>query len=94
MVEFKSRSSWNNLKNRIQKGQRITGVVIRSEVFGVFIDIGEPFEGLVLTPYMSRKLKNGLEDYPKIGEVITGTVLDFSSGNDLQNAYVSISLKE
>lgn len=84
--------TWNELKSRIIKGQLITGTVIRSERYGLFLDIGESFNGLVLIPFLSKNTDLEFDEYPKTGELVKGKVLDFSDNDHIEHSYVSISL--
>ena len=74
----KNEFTWKELTERLQIGQEITGVVFQQEAYGVYVDIGEAFYGIVLAPQIS--INNGItpEEYPKIGDTITSIILDFS----------------
>lgn len=43
---------WNNLKFKYTIGEYIEGIVVKQEPFGVFVDIGEMFDAIVLVPEM------------------------------------------
>ena len=91
----RNKDKWEELKKKIFKGQIISGKVIRVERFGVFVDIGEDFEAIVLAPHISEKKGITIDEYPKVGEVVKGIILDFSDDRniDYNFANVSISIK-
>lgn len=93
---IKNEASWKELTERLQIGQEITGTVFRQEPFGVFVDIGEAFHGIVLAPYISTKIGLGLDEYPKVGETITSIVILFDPNDrrDLEWRYISLSIKD
>ncbi len=43
--------------------------------FGVLIDLGIGFEGLLLVPEMAADNRKRMEDYPQVGQSVTATVL-------------------
>ncbi len=92
---IKNEASWKELTERLQRGQKITGTVFRQEPFGVFVDIGEAFHGIVLAPHISTKIGLNLDKYPKVGDTITTIVLDFdpSDKRDIEWRYISLSIK-
>jgi ribosomal protein S1 len=94
MIE-RTKEKWEELKNKLEKGQILSGKVVKVERYGVFVDIGEAFNAIVLAPQISKKEKITVEDYPKKGEFIEGVILDFSDDQniDYDFAYVSISIK-
>lgn len=92
----KNESAWKELTQRLQIGQEITGTVFKQEPYGVHVDIGEAFHGIVLAPYISIKDRHGLEEYPKVGDIITSLVLFFDPNykGDLEFRYISLSIKD
>lgn len=92
----KSEATWKEFTERLQIGQEITGTVFRQEPFGVFVDIGEAFHGIVLAPYISTKIGLELKEYPKVGETITAIVILFDPNDrmDLERRYISLSMKD
>ena len=50
--KFKNKNEWNSLKERLHIGDIVNGVVVHRERFGVFVDLGEEFIGLLEIPSM------------------------------------------
>ncbi|WP_299679227.1 S1 RNA-binding domain-containing protein [uncultured Dokdonia sp.] len=93
----KNEFTWKELTERLQIGQEITGVVFQQEAYGVYVDIGEAFYGIVLTPQISLNNRITLEEFPKIGDTITSVILGFSEHTkeeSLEWNYVSLSIKK
>lgn len=92
----KTIESWKKLKNELQIGQIISGVVFKIEHYGIYVDIGKDFHGIVLAPYISKEIIE-VKDYPKIGEVVTGIIIHFSernNPNEINFNYVVLSIKD
>lgn len=79
--------AWNDLKNKYSVGDNVKGVVIDVQRFGVFVDIGEDFDALVLAPYISSEKSIKIEDYPQVGSVINGKIQVFSESSSHVNFY-------
>jgi hypothetical protein len=62
-------------------GSEITGIVKRVMPFGLFVDIGSPFEGLIDIGHVGinggRQLPRDLADWPKAGDKIECSVAYF-----------------
>ncbi|WP_298507824.1 S1 RNA-binding domain-containing protein [uncultured Kordia sp.] len=89
-------NSWNALKKELHIGEIISGKVFKIEPHGIYIDINKDFYGIVLAPYISESSIT-IEDYPKIGEIVTGIIIHFSEQIDQKNIefnYVTISMKD
>lgn len=74
---------WTALKNRLQIGQVVEGVVQHREPFGIFVDLGEDFVGLVevvCLPFPPGKAID-VDDYPEVGETVQARVLQFVDSN-------------
>ncbi len=93
---IRNADSWNTLKKELQIGEIISGKVFKVEPYGVYIDIGKDFYGIVLAPYISNN-RITIEDYPKIGEIVTGLIIHFSEEIDpkkIEFNYLVISMKD
>ncbi len=73
---------WQELKRSIKPFQAITGTVVRHEPYGVYVDLGLPFEGLIqITDLTDKHGLLGTKDFPFIGQQITAVVLGFKENN-------------
>jgi ribosomal protein S1 len=69
--------SWDKLKESLKVGEQITGTVKRHEQYGVFVDIGYEFDGLIqITDFKDEGIMTQ-EEYPIIGSKIRAAVLGF-----------------
>ncbi|MCX4030430.1 S1 RNA-binding domain-containing protein [Endozoicomonas sp. SM1973] len=76
-----SKVTWNELKNILKKGSLIEGVIKKHEAYGVFVDIGYNFEGLIqITDFKDSGVMTPNE-YPAIGEKVEAVVLGFKENN-------------
>ncbi|MEO1050269.1 MAG: S1 RNA-binding domain-containing protein [Bacteroidota bacterium] len=78
----------------IDKGNRLKGTVIKVEPFGVFLDIEQNFDGLILAPHLTSNPHKPLEDYPNVGEELEAIVIDFQDDGEIEHRYVSLSILE
>ncbi len=92
MGKERNKRNWESLKIRLHVGQIVEGIITRVETYGVYIDIGEIFEGIVLIPQLSLIPLQKLEDYPKRGDSIKGIIVDFSDGKNLDYEFANISI--
>lgn len=69
--------SWNNLKKRLQIGQIIEGIVLQHEPFGIFVDVGYDYQGIVqITDFKDSGVMT-LDQYPDIGQRVSAVILGF-----------------
>lgn len=69
--------TWEELKNQLEIGDLISGTVIRHEPYGIFIDIGHNYEGLIqLTDFKDEGIMTSSE-YPAIGAQLEAKVLGY-----------------
>lgn len=61
---------WEHFKSEHPPGSKVVGTVTRAEPFGVFLDLGVPFDAVLLVPYIAPigTRKSFPDDYPKVGE--------------------------
>jgi ribosomal protein S1 len=74
---FNEKISWDKLKKSLKVGEQITGTVIRHEQYGVFVDIGYEFDGLIQITDFRDEATMTQEEYPVIGSKINVIVLGF-----------------
>ena len=77
------RPLWDEFKRRHPHGTPVSGRVTRAEPFGVFVDLGVPFEALLLVPYL-RPLgtpRHFPADYPRAGEAVDALIRHY--GDDV-----------
>ena len=85
---------WSRLISQRAFGETINGIITEQRQFGVFVDIGEKFNGLILAPNFREEDGILPSEYPKIGTEVEGKIIGFCENRDAPEwSYVSISLK-
>jgi ribosomal protein S1 len=70
---------WNAFVSEHPVGTVMSGRVIRHEEYGYFLDIGEPFLGLVDIINMKDQGKvRPSKDFPAFGEIVRAVILDYT----------------
>jgi ribosomal protein S1 len=70
--------SWNEIKNCLKIGTKLTGVVTKHFPFGIFVDLpGIQFTGLVQITDFSDEGIMTPSDYPMVGSSVDVVVLGF-----------------
>ena len=69
--------TWNELKQKLNIGSVISGTILRHEPYGVFVDIGYPYEGLIQITDFKDEGKMTPKDYPPVGSIARTVVLGF-----------------
>ena len=76
-------ADWDRVKAAVPIGAEVTGRVVSCQPFGVFVDLGLGFPGLLEAPEFGgaagRSL--GMEDYPAVGSAVTAWVLQHADHN-------------
>jgi len=67
--------SWNEVKRCFAIGAEVKGIVTRLEHYGVWVDLGIGFDGLLLVTEMAGEIKKGLDEYPQVGEIVSAKVV-------------------
>ena len=67
--------TWDDVKQLFPVGTEVTGVVQSVHPFGVFIDLGVSFPGLIMVPELAGESPKQIEDYPQIGQMVSAKVL-------------------
>jgi small subunit ribosomal protein S1 len=82
---------WDELKSKYPVGTRVRGHIKNITDFGMFVNIGEEYDGLVRTSDITwdTKEKNPMKDY-KNGQSIEAVVLDIS----VERQRVSLGMKQ
>ena len=73
-------SNWDSLKKRLHVGGSVKGVVTHRFSFGVFLDIGEQFPGLLEITHMTFPNDKiiATKDLPNIGDKLSNlTIIGF-----------------
>jgi ribosomal protein S1 len=69
--------SWSTLKKIMTIGEIVKGQVTRHAPYGVFVDLGIPFEGLIqITDFKDQGIMSP-QEYPPVGQEIEAVVLGF-----------------
>lgn len=73
-------AGWEAFKAGHPPGTAVTGIVTRVEAFGVFVDLGVPWEAVLLVPYLTPtdRPKAFPEDYPAVGDRISAHIRHYS----------------
>jgi ribosomal protein S1 len=76
--------SWEELKGTLNIGDIVIGTIQKHEPYGVFVDIGYQFEGLIqITDFKDEGVMTK-EEYPSIGEEVRAKILGFKEpGNQI-----------
>lgn len=69
--------TWEEIKNDLKVDTIVEGIVTRHESFGVFVDLGYSFEGLIEMVHFIVTPGAGPERYPDIGTRISVIVFGF-----------------
>jgi len=83
MIESNELScAWKDIKEKLKKGDLVSGIVMSHYPFGIFLDLGIQFYGLV----QIVNFKDGNEimsplEYPQIGKIIEAAIIDFNDSN-------------
>jgi ribosomal protein S1 len=76
--------TWDDIKNSLNAGDIVDGVIIRHEAYGAFVELGLGFEGLIQITDFKDEGRMTVDQYPDVGERITTVVLGFKeSGNQI-----------
>jgi hypothetical protein len=69
-------ATWEQFKREHPAGSEVTGTVTRVEPYGAFVDLGLPFDALLLVPYIAPigEPKSYPQDYPKVGDIVTALI--------------------
>lgn len=68
---------WHELKKALPVGAIVMGSVSRHEAFGVFVDIGYGYDGLIQITDFKDEGRMSADEFPEIGSVIRAKVLGF-----------------
>lgn len=81
--DFMARTAdaWERLKASIPVGQIISGKVIAEEPFGFFVDVEQPFLGLLEVVNIPQKSKSDTSHYPHVGDTIEAVVIHYRETN-------------
>ncbi len=82
MVPIIEEMSWEELKAVLNVGDEISGVVVKHEVFGVFVDIGCKFDGLIEIVDFRDEGIMAPEMYPVVGAQVRAKVMGFRDSNN------------
>lgn len=69
--------TWDELKNTLKVGSLIVGVIIRHEPYGVLVNIGYEYDGLIqITDFLDEGIMTP-ERYPPIATKVNLAILGF-----------------
>ncbi|MFO0808881.1 MAG: S1 RNA-binding domain-containing protein [Gemmataceae bacterium] len=80
-------ADWDQVKASVPVGTEVSGRVVGCQPFGVFVDLGLGFPGLLEVPEFAEPpaRSRGMEGYPAVDAVITARVLQHvDSGRQLR----------
>ena len=72
---------WEDVKARLPVGTALEGTVVHVARFGVFVDLGVGFDGLLLVPEMAGPGPKRMDEYPQVGERVTARVIHHRDHN-------------
>jgi ribosomal protein S1 len=71
--------SWDRFKQSHPAGDVIEGRVSRHVIYGFYVDLGQPFDGLVdIINVRDNPPINGMADFPQVGQLIRAVVLGYT----------------
>jgi small subunit ribosomal protein S1 len=83
-------SPYEKLAQKYKKGEILTGKITSISDFGIFVDIGDGFEGLVHKSKIPLKKDEKLEDKYKVGDEVKTVLLKI----DTEKEKISLSIKD
>jgi len=83
-------SPYEKLAQKYKKGEILTGKITSISDFGIFVDIGDGFEGLVHKSKIPLKKDEKLEDKYKVGDEVKTVLLKI----DPEKEKISLSIKD
>jgi len=83
-------SPYEKLAQKYKKGEILTGKITGISDFGIFVDIGDGFEGLVHKSKIPLKKEEKLEDKYKVGDEVKTVLLKI----DPEKEKISLSIKD
>jgi small subunit ribosomal protein S1 len=83
-------SPYEKLAQKYKKGEILTGKITGISDFGIFVDIGDGFEGLVHKSKIPLKKDEKLEDKYKVGDEVKTVLLKI----DTEKEKISLSIKD
>ena len=81
MDDAEDQKRWESVKARLPVGTAVEGRVVHVAPFGVFVDLGVGFDGLLLVPEMAGAGPKTMAEYPKTGETVNARVIQHRDGN-------------
>ena len=83
MLETIDKSAeWEKLKLELSAGQIVDGKVLAHWPFGIFVDIGKPFVGLVeIVNFKEKGERMTATEFPELGTPIKCVVVQFADHN-------------
>lgn len=75
--------AWDRLKKTVPVGSEVSGRVVGCAPFGVFVDLGIGFLGLLELPEFADAVvrSRGQDSFPSVGDSIAARVLQHIEGN-------------
>lgn len=83
-------SPYEKLSQKYKKGDVLTGKITGISDFGIFVDIGDGFEGLVHISKISLKKEEKLQDKYKVGDIVNTVLLKIEPDKEK----ISLSIKD
>ncbi len=82
MMSITGQTSWEELKAVLNVGDEVSGVVLKHEAFGVFVDIGCGFDGLIeIIAFRDEGIMTP-DMFPAVGAQVKAKVLGFRESNN------------
>jgi len=75
-------------------GTTLSGRVIKVAHFGVFVDLGLKWNGLVLVPHKENAASITIDSCPKIGTEVKAKVLAIAYNEDGEVYYISLDMRK
>ena len=73
---------WAKLKAELHVGQMLEGKVLAHWPFGIFVDLGKPFVGLIeIVNFREHGERMTANEFPELGAPIKGVIVQFTDNN-------------
>lgn len=81
-MSITKQTSWEELKVVLSVGDEVSGMVMKHEAFGVFVDIGCRFDGLIeIIAFRDEGIMTP-DMFPAVGTQVKAKVLGFRESNN------------
>lgn len=77
MAQMINNISWEELKNNLNVGDVVIDTILKHESYGVFVDLGYEYDGIIQITDFKDEGVMLTEEYPEIGKEVKAVILGF-----------------